>query len=486
MVPAVCVCMAAGVHLAQEFRFYNIESNDLFLYDWTDIWTRIQMTGGLSALLASFLTQFMRSPFAGTVIVTGLYMLVAYLVYKVLSRIHESAMTGGFAFLPVVFLILCMENDYYRFQGHVAFVLMISALYGYVCISKDKIRYLAGILIVPVLYHAAGSVAMVFAVSAMLFEIVKSGLRGLVSLVYPAVFAVVSAVYVKCSLVSSWEHAVTPYMYYDWPSTYFFPIYAWAVLPALIPAVYLVSRMNLKASFVRLLAVAGLVLSFVIAGNLYSQVHTRSFYRLLQEQYWAENEEWDKIIRTADRRQPNFLVSYLNLALAQKGLLVQNFKYYNQHDLSSLMFPTQNLKTGLSLQSTVYQAWGYLGSARKAAFDGNVVTPGSLHPRQLQSLVRLNMVLGAYDVAEKYISLLEKTLFYREWACEMREYLDNPEAIKQDKVMGVMYASIPLTDEYARYEGVVGDMRDIFQVCPSNAVLAQFYELYKILEDVKR
>ena len=485
IVTAVCVCMAAGVHLTQEFRFYNLESNDLFMYDWADIWARIQMTGGLSTLLASFLTQFMRIPFAGTVIVTGLYMLVAYLVYKVLSRIHESAITGGFAFLPVAFLFLCMENDYYRFQGHVAFVLMISALYGYVCISKDKIRYLAGILIVPVLYHAAGSVAMVFAVSAMLFEIAKSGLRGLVSLVYPAVFAAVSAVYVKCSLVSSWEHAVTPYMYYDWPSTYFFPIYAWAVLPALIPAVYLVSRMNLKASFVRLLAVAGLVLSFVIAGNLYSQVHTRSFYRLLQEQYWAENEEWDKIIRTADRRQPNFLVSYLNLALANKGQLVQNFRYYNQQDLSSLMFPTQNLKTGLYLQSTVYQAWGYLGSARKAAFDGNVVTSGSRHPRQLQSLVRLNMVLGAYDVAEKYINILEKTLFYRGWACEMRGYLDNQEAIKQDKVMGMMYASIPLTDEYARYEGVAGDMRDIFQVCPSNAVLAQFYELYKILEDAK-
>lgn len=485
IVPAVCICMAAGVHLAQEFRFYNIESNDLFLYDWTDIWTRIRMTGGLSTLLASFLTQFMRIPFAGTVIVTGLYMLVAYLVYKVLSRIHESAITGGFAFLPVAFLFLCMENDYYRFQGHVAFVLMISALFGYICISRDKLRYLAGILIVPVLYHAAGSVTMVFAVSAMLFEIIKSGLRGLVSLVYPAVFAAVAAVYVKCSLVSSWEHAMTPYMYYDWPSTYFFPIYAWSVLPALIPAVYIVSSMNLNASFVRLIAVVGLVLSFVIAGNLYSQVHTRSFYRLLQEQYWAENEEWDKIISTADRRQPNFLISYLNLALANKGQLVQNFRYYNQQDLSSLMFPTQNLKTGLYLQSTVYQAWGYLGSARKAAFDGNVVTPGSRHPRQLQSLVRLNMVLGAYDVAEKYINLLEKTLFYRGWACEMRGYLDNQEAIKQDKVMGMMYASIPLTDEYARYEGVAGDMRDIFQVCPSNAVLAQFYELYKILEDAK-
>lgn len=440
------------------------------MYDWADIWARIQMTGGLSTLLASFLTQFMRIPFAGTVIVTGLYMLVAYLVYKVLSRIHESAITGGFAFLPVAFLFLCMENDYYRFQGHVAFVLMISALFGYVCICRDKLRYLAGILIVPVLYHAAGSVAMVFAVSAMLFEIVKSGLRGIVSLVYPAVFAAVSAVYVKCSLVSSWEHAVTPYMYYDWPSTYFFPIYAWAVLPALIPAVYLVSRMNLKASFVRLLAVAGLVLSLVIAGNLYSQVHTRSFYRLLQEQYWAENEEWDKIISTADRRQPNFLVSYLNLALAQKGLLVQNFKYYNQHDLSSLMYPTPNLKTGFTMQSAVYQAWDYHAAARQAAFDANVVTSGNRNPRQLQILISTNAALGASDVAEKYISVLEKTLFYR----------DEARVLKEN--MGKLSASLPASDNYLRYDGIKGDMRDILEVNPDHGILSQFYQVYQIIE----
>lgn len=470
IVPAVCICMAAGVHLAQEFRFYNIESNDLFLYDWTDIWARIRMTGGLSTLLASFLTQFMRIPFAGTVIVTGLYMLVAYLVYKVLSRTHESAITGGFAFLPVAFLFLCMENDYYRFQGHLAFVLMISALFGYVSICRDKFRYLAGILIIPVLYHAAGSVAVVFAVSAMLFEILKSGLRGIVSIVYPAVFIAVSAVYVKCSLVSSWEHAVTPYMYYDWPSSYFFPIYAWAMLPILVLVAYAVSRMNIKVSFVRPLAVLGLVLSFFIAGNLYAKVHSRSYYRLIQEQYWAETGDWDRIIRTADRRQPTFLVSYLNLALAQKGLLVQNFKYYNQQDLSSLMYPTPNLKTGFTMQSAVYQAWDYHAAARQAAFDANVVTSGNRNPRQLKILINTNAALGASDVAEKYISVLEKTLFYRDEARILKENIGKPSA------------SLPSIDRYLRYDGIKGDMRDILEVNPSNDVLSQFYQVYQILE----
>lgn len=478
--------MAAGIHFTQEFRFYNIESNDLFLYDWPDILAKLMNTGGLASMTASFLTQFMRIPFAGTVIVSAIYVLAAFLLYKTLVRIAKTKSMAGFSLLPAAFLFLCMENDYYRFQGHVAFVMMLAALYAYVSVDKEKLRYIAGIIIVPSLYYLAGSVSMVFAVSALVYEIVTTGVKGFKALAYPVVFGATALICVKTSMVSSWEHAISPFMYYDWPSTYYFPIYAWAIVPILILAAWVVSRMDMKESFIKVLIGTGIFFSFFVAGNLYSQVHNRTFYRLIQEQYWAENEDWDRIISTADRRQPTFLVSYLNLALANKGQLVQNFRYYNPQDLSSLMYPTPNLKTGLSLQSTVYQAWGYLGSARKAAFDGNVVTPGSRHPRQLQSLIRINLVLGAHDVAEKYMNLLEKTLFYRGWAVDMRKYLGDVEAIKGDKVMGMMYASIPLTDEYARYEGVVGDMRDIFEACPSNVILSQFYELYKILEEAQR
>ena len=482
---AVSVLMAVGVHLGQEFRFYNIESNDLLLYDWADIWAGLVKTGGVATFIASFLTQFMRIPFAGTIIVTGIYLLSAYLLYGILNRRTSSAAVSGIVFLPAAFLFLCMENDYYRFQGHVAFVLMLAALYAYVSVSKEKIRYIAGVLIIPVLYQAAGSVAMVFAASAALWEISCNGLKGLKSLLYPAVLVLTAWIYVRCSLVSSWEHALTPFMYYDWPSTYFFPVYAWALVPVLILAAWIIGSVNLKPATAKALAILGLAVSLFLAADFYGKVHSRSYYRLIQEQYWAENEDWDQIINTADRKRPTFLVSYLNLALAQKGLLVQNFRYYTPQDLSSLMVPTPNLKTGLSLQSTVYMTWGYLGSARKAAFDGNVVTPGSRHPRQLQALVKINLVLGAHDVAEKYIQILEKTLFYRGWAHDMRRFLNDSEAIAADEELGMMHASLPLTDEYARYDGIMGDMRDIYEACPSNRILAQFYELYQILEEAQ-
>ena len=482
VVAVVGILIAVGVHLTQEFRFYNIESNDLFLYDGAEQWSRLLRIGGLATVVSSFLTQFMRIPFAGTLTATAVYLAVWWLVARVMRRRTGGTMMDGFSLLPSAFLFLCMENDYYRFQGHIAFLFVMAALTAYVSVPKDRIRYVAGLVLIPVLYQTAGSVAVVFAVTTMLWEMMERGWKGLVALAYPAVMFLTAWLYVESSLVSDLEHALTPFMYYDWPSTYFFPAYAWAMIPLLLLAAWAIEYLKLKPSYARYVSLLGLAVSLFLAGNFYSQVHSRNYYRMIQEQYWAENGDWDKIIKTADRRQPTFLVSYLNLALAHKGILVQNFKYYNPQGLSSLMYPTPNLKTGLSLQSNVYMAWGYLGSARKAAFDGNVVTPGSCHPRQLQALVKMNLVMGAHDVAEKYISILERTLFYKGWASSMRAFLGNEDAIKADNELGMMYASLPLTDEYARLDGIVGDMRDIHEACPSNVILSQFYELYKILE----
>ena len=224
---AVCICMAVGIHIAQEFRFYNIESNDLFLYDWADIASKLARTGGLATLLASFLTQFMRIPFAGTVILTGIYILSAWLLYRILRRRTEAKSVAGLCLLPAAFLFLCMENDYYRFQGHAAFILMLACVYAYVSVARRSVRYIVGALMIPVLFHAAGSVAVVFAVTVLLWEILGDGLKGLAALIFPAVMGLTAFIYVRFSLVSGWEHALTPFMYYEWPSTYFFPALCW-------------------------------------------------------------------------------------------------------------------------------------------------------------------------------------------------------------------------------------------------------------------
>ena len=64
----------------------------------------------------------------------------------------------------------------------------------------------------------------------------------------------------------------------------------------------------------------------------------------------------------------------------------------------------------------------------------------------------------------------------------MRKFLNDVEAVRNDPELGRLYASLPDTDEYARYEGLVGDLRDIHLANPSDRIIGQFYELYQILD----
>ena len=147
------------------------------------------------------------------------------------------------------------------------------------------------------------------------------------------------------------------------------------------------------------------------------------------------------------------------------------------------MFPTPNLKTGLSLQSAVYLSWGYVSAARQAAFDANMVTPGMHNPQQLKVLVLTNMVLSAPEVAQKYINILEKTLFHRGWAAEMRRALNDPEY--EPNELSRLREALPDKGEYVRHDGLKGDMRDILEADPSNQILSQFYTAYQMLETLE-
>ena len=269
---AAVVLMAVGIHLTQEFRFYNIESVNLFLYDRADIASKLLQPGGIALLLSSFMTQFMCIPYLGTVITALLYLLTGIMTFRIMSVISPiGPLMAGFSFIPAAFLFLCLENDYYMYHGHVAFILALAAILAYACFPQEKplIRAVAGLIIVPLLYQASGSAAIVFAVSALVLDIARYGFRGLPALIYPAILLLTAWIYVRMSLADGWESALTPFMYYSNPSTYFFPLYAWASVPLLMLVSIGLRRLNLKSKASVAVSAAGLACSFIIAWNIY-------------------------------------------------------------------------------------------------------------------------------------------------------------------------------------------------------------------------
>ena len=70
--------------------------------------------------------------------------------------------------------------------------------------------------------------------------------------------------------------------------------------------------------------------------------------------------------------------------------------------------------------------------AQRAAFEAMEYIPNfNKSGRALRRLVETNIIRGDYDVARKYISILEKTTFYRGWARAMRSLVDHPEQIEK-------------------------------------------------------
>lgn len=480
----LAVCMMWGIAHTQEFRFYALESNFLFLYDWTDIFNKVSQPGGLALVVASFLTQFWRFPFVGVFTIVALYLLIAFVLYRVLRVWKPGISMVGMTFLPIVFLFLCIENDYYRFQGHIAFLMMSLALWAYVTISiaHYRLRFVAGVCLTLLLFYIAGSISIVFAIAACVADWCtphKKIVSRMMGVIYIGIAVFVAILSAHASVVKDVETSLTPLMYYDWPSTYFFPLYAWALIPVLILSAYLLSKVPAgKLSPVLLLCI-GLVLSAYLSFDFYKKVHSERGYRFLQEQYWADNGEWNEIITTANRTTPVYFLSYLNLALAEKDCLVDRMNLFNQQSPKELlMWADPNLKNGKRLLSKIYTSWGYVAEARQAAFDANLVTPGSCHPLELQTMIQTNLVLGAYEVAEKYIVLLEKTLYYDEWATGMRRFLNDEEAVRKDPVLGSLYVSLPIGDHYVRYESLLDDMKAIITANPEQRIATQFYQVY--------
>ena len=81
---------------------------------------------------------------------------------------------------------------------------------------------------------------------------------------------------------------------------------------------------------------------------------------------------------------------------------------------------------------------------------------------------------GAYEVAEKYIKLLERTLAYRDWAKERRRFLYNDKAVRADKVLGMKRKCIFSDDKLMGNGGFDNDLASIVKACPEHRATLEY------------
>jgi hypothetical protein len=84
------------------------------------------------------------------------------------------------------------------------------------------------------------------------------------------------------------------------------------------------------------------------------------------------------------------------------------------------------------MMSDVYMQLGFAALAQRAAFEAMVVTKNDkMKRRALQRLTETAIITKQYDVALKYISVLEEIGVNRQWLKTMKQMAGHPASIIQ-------------------------------------------------------
>ncbi len=477
-----------------QYHFYYIEQSQLFLFSEAYIGNKLVLPGGFSMLVAEFLVQFFIRPYIGPLVTAALLTGVGICTAGIVKRIAPASGLFILYVLPVLALLFMHFDFNYRVQGTVCYLMMTALLCGYMRIRNDLFRLVAGCVLVPVLFWLAGSIAVLFAGMACLFEGLQKTPKWYISLIGVAEVLLMGIGTVYLSLMGEYRWVFGPDLYYHYtlhPKEIIY--YSWICLPLVfLVAFFLRNRKGLSGkklfagiSCVVQLAMIGIVLWWGIPK--YSDAKT---LRLKKLDYFARTEQWDKTIEECKGKLTNFLyMCHLNMALANKGELSDKMFNFDQRGPQGLLVQWNKSENISCMLSDIYFTMGATASSQEMAVEGYVSAMEDGNPRMLKRLVQTNLIYGTYPIAEKYISILEKTYAYRDWAESQRKYLYNDQAVESDPVLGTRRRMLPDRNSLAMIDGLTGDLELFLEKGPANSAALQYlgamYLLAKNLEGFK-
>lgn len=450
----------------QRFKLHTFESDHLFLFDADWFLQNLIAPGGINLIITSFLTQFFKFPILGTIVVAIMYAAAFICIKLLISNSIWKEKQNGLLLIPIGFLMLCVEEPLYSLRGHTAFIicLIVSVLFQQFICQHQKFSLAATVLCTILLYLAAGSVALLFAVIVLTTNILqkRKPINGLAAIA--TVFACGFVFYLTESYVSFAE-AILPMQYYNWPTSGLIATCAWLSVPTVIATSNFIHNQRFDH--------IAHILTIVVFGFALNQIHDKKTYKLQHESYLADNCRWDKIIKLNSHNnvKTNF-ISYTNLALAMQGQLLDRMFEFNQQ------LPTQqnNSRTvrneTFHLESVAYFLSGHAAEARQAAFNSALITPGGVEPHDFLRLIAINKSFGADDVSRKYANVLNKTLFYKQKAAA---------ALADTNI-----TKLPQNSTFCEIDGFASDYREIVKANQQNTVAQQFYIAYILLSADKQ
>lgn len=488
MVLAVAVFVFWGWAYAPALAWQ--EQFQLFLFDVDYLTDRLAVPGGMAAYVAQFLTQFYNHPLMGAAVLAILHVLLQGVTLRLMRRENGGKPLSGLmqvlSFLPPLALWFVLGDESLMPAYTVSLLGVFAVLLA--CPSGVKGRLWYGLCAIPVVYWLAGPLVWMLAVYVLL-----CGLRDSVSRRAGLCLGVAMLMYgFVCVWLSTW---FAPYplrgllggvFYYRFPEV--LPLSV-LLLPAgcllLIGLTGPLARWTSRAKNPRWQTIGAWIILPVAALLLIPRGYDKQKYELVEYDFLVRTQQWDKIIRKAEEKQPSLPMSVcaVNLALGMTGQLGERAFQFYQHGAEGLLPKFVRDFNSTQLTGEAYFQLGLVNTAQRYAFEAMEAIPDyQKSGRVVKRLVETNLINGQYKVAEKYLRMLEKTLFYRRWAQSRREMLADTALIDRHPVYGRM-RKLHLTDDFLFSEVELDKIcGQLLMHNRENRLAMQYLVLYPLLE----
>jgi Family of unknown function (DUF6057) len=443
----------AGIFIFFTF-FYNshlhfVEQFQLFLLTGDSFTSKLGYPGGFSGWIGGFLTQFYYLTSAGPFIITGLLFVLQQVMKGILRKVTSGPFLFPFSFIPSLLAGMILCNEFYPLSSITGFILGMLAGLVYVRTKSDKTRFITGLILIPLTYWLAGGSFISLLLLMLVYELLlylisrkkkgngkntanSSDLRGWYFISYIIIAAAIPLLVRQYIVLQPIIVTFMSEFYYNIVTIFPTAVLVLFLLPPLLLMVHFISlkEKHLNRSLVLQIAVFTVLCWFGFKSFANFEAE-----EIMTYDHLARNERWIDIMKYAERNPPrNYLsLAMLNLSLAKTGQLGNRMFTYDQHGVNGLFLPfNREYVTAIMGNEILYQL-GLTNASQEYAFESMETIPNmGKSSRVIKRLAETNLINGQYKVSEKYLKILEKTIFYRKWAKTTLTVLNNEEKINDD------------------------------------------------------
>jgi hypothetical protein len=489
--------------------FYNShlhfeEQFQLFLLTGDFFTAKIGYPGGFSGWTGGFLTQFYYLSLAGPLIIAGLLFALQQIIKRILYKVNSSPVLFPVSFIPSLLAGMILCNEFYPLSAITGFLFAMLAGLAYVSIKTGRTRFITGLILIPLTYWLAGGSYISLLMLMLAYELLLYlrsrkkfpegkvpinyyNLRIWYFLAYLLVAAGIPLLVRQYLILQPLMVTFTSEFYYNILTTIPTTILLLFVLPPLLTL--LVHFIFTKEKYVKTALAFQMAFFVVLAWFGFKSFANFEAEEIMTYDYLVRNEQWKDVLKYADKNPPrNYLsLAMLNLSLAKTGQMGNRMFSYDQHGINGLFLPFNREYVTAIMGNEILYHLGLTNASQEYAFESMETIPDmGKSARVIKRLAETNLINGQYKVSEKYLKLLEKTIFYRKWAKNAMTVLNNEEKINNDPDWGEKRKFMIRNDYFFHIKNIEASLNRMVKEHPDNKIAFEYLmAFYMINKDMR-